>query len=486
LTYTAGVIFGKAFADWKFVNASTDATAYEWSVNGNVNNPETEQPFITQDAQKNGIADYVGIGWYHVPQLKASAGASSSTYKYGDDASPALANSVLVGCDDVYSLSAVDLSYMQGWYVQTGTYNYYFGNPMQSDMYADKGLGVYYEKPHAPLSINAMGVHLYSKVATLIPADSPLKMTIYPQTSDGKIDWSNPIGSSEIYANDIVEAFKFSSGVQVYYARFTFSELDPISGLKKSISLLLDQAFVAVLSFDTTKADFGVLFTDAPHVPYIHGTSVMIVGDTEYALRDDENNNECDMAFEIEGLFNTLEIDEASSSTLHVAAEGGYAVDADNYYGTYFYSSLPFDEDIFEITTSDWLSVDEYSNDDYEEYAVFLLTVKGESNPGSQPRTGTVTVSSYGVSATITVTQDGGAGIISPNLGVTSVTRNGSDYVLRYPTSVTSVAVYNVTGQIVAEYKLDGSGKFTLPTAQLRQGAYVLKFNNANTFKILK
>jgi hypothetical protein len=67
------------------------------------------------------------------------------------------------------------------------------------------------------------------------------------------------------------------------------------------------------------------------------------------------------------------------------------------------------------------------------------------------------------------------------------VFRQGDDFVLSYPSAATSVSVYNITGQRVAEYKLNATGTYTLPAANLANGVYVLKFNGANsTVKILK
>jgi hypothetical protein len=70
---------------------------------------------------------------------------------------------------------------------------------------------------------------------------------------------------------------------------------------------------------------------------------------------------------------------------------------------------------------------------------------------------------------------------------LTKAVRQGNDFVLSYPASATSVSAYNVDGQKVAEYKLNTSGTYTMPAANLANGVYVLKFNGSNTVvKILK
>jgi hypothetical protein len=69
----------------------------------------------------------------------------------------------------------------------------------------------------------------------------------------------------------------------------------------------------------------------------------------------------------------------------------------------------------------------------------------------------------------------------------TKAARQGDDFKLTYPASATSVAVYNVTGQRVGEYKLNASGSYTLPAAGWANGVYILKFNGSNTtVKVIK
>lgn len=67
------------------------------------------------------------------------------------------------------------------------------------------------------------------------------------------------------------------------------------------------------------------------------------------------------------------------------------------------------------------------------------------------------------------------------------VVRTMSTFELTYPETATSVTVYNVLGQRVAEYQLTSEGSFSMPTADLNNGVYVLKFNGTNySVKVLK
>jgi hypothetical protein len=502
-TYLAGLILGKGYTDWKFLNASTGATSYEWTVNGNASF-EGGNPLIVADAQGNGNAKYVGLGWSYVPQLKAKSGTQSDDYEYGFDTPEGNIDAFVVGCNDVYYLSSVDLSYMEGWYLQGGTSDYYFGtgvingDPVES-------VGVLFEKPHAPLSALSMGAHIYSKSNNPLPAGEPLTLTIYPRVtnSEGNLvtDWGNPIISSEVYKEDLTPAFRFTgSTIQVYYARFGFAEYNEETGLETEIPLVLDGAFTAELSWDASKAfDFGVLFADAPHMPGNIGTSVIYAGEYQYALQDN-GVNACDMAFGIEGLYNTLELD-ARIESISIPVGGGstQVVYGGEEGGTYsnviFLSSLQSDILELENDLPEWLSITEIEDQtaieggtEYFANAISLV-FEGDALPaGTIGRKAEITLNSYGITSTITIVQgEVASGIQAVKPEIANALRQGDDFLLSYPASATSVSVYNVTGQRIGEYKLNASGKYTLPAAQLANGIYILKFNGTNTVvKVIK
>ncbi|KAA6351957.1 Intracellular exo-alpha-(1-_5)-L-arabinofuranosidase [termite gut metagenome] len=69
-----------------------------------------------------------------------------------------------------------------------------------------------------------------------------------------------------------------------------------------------------------------------------------------------------------------------------------------------------------------------------------------------------------------------------------SVTRHGDDFVLTYPSDVTSVSIYNASGQCLAEYRLNSSGIYFLPSSHLNKGVYAFQFNSgkSTTIKSLK
>jgi hypothetical protein len=128
----------------------------------------------------------------------------------------------------------------------------------------------------------------------------------------------------------------------------------------------------------------------------------------------------------------------------------------------------------------------------YEKYSVLLFFFGADALPaGVTGRAGKIVLGSYGVTATIQVKQGNsdwvGLAPVQTTAEVTKVARQGDNFVLTYPASATSVSVYNITGQRVADYKLNTNGTTTVPAANWTKGVYILKFNGSNvSVKVIK
>jgi hypothetical protein len=87
----------------------------------------------------------------------------------------------------------------------------------------------------------------------------------------------------------------------------------------------------------------------------------------------------------------------------------------------------------------------------------------------------------------ITINGPTGLHSIDPVKNV-KVTVQADRFVLSYPAGTTSIAVYNVAGQKIAEYTLNPDGKQSIPTAGLPKGVYILKFagKTGETVKVIK
>ena len=142
------------------------------------------------------------------------------------------------------------------------------------------------------------------------------------------------------------------------------------------------------------------------------------------------------------------------------------------------------------IDGPDWINYYDYENTEFATNNTFSLYFSADPLPaGVKGRGGQVVISSYGITAVVPVSQGNYTGLSSIKSEITTVAPNGDDFILKYPASAASVAVYNVAGQKVAEYKLPPTGQFTLPAGNLSKGVYLFNFSGANgktTVKMIK
>jgi len=71
---------------------------------------------------------------------------------------------------------------------------------------------------------------------------------------------------------------------------------------------------------------------------------------------------------------------------------------------------------------------------------------------------------------------------------LSKVVRAGNDYKISYPAAFTALKMFNITGQLVAEYQLPNTGEAILPASNLPNGTYLLRFEGSasETVKIVR
>jgi len=175
----------------------------------------------------------------------------------------------------------------------------------------------------------------------------------------------------------------------------------------------------------------------------------------------------------IEGYYSYL---RSSTSKIHFPEEGGSST----------IEMVPFFDGVFwdEEDLPEWLTI---TQNDHFVSGNWGSTITVNAEPSTVDRAADIEFSTWGARATVKITQSGGVTISSPKEKATSALRKGNDFILSYPSTATSVEVYNIAGQKLNEYKLNASGTYTLPASGLMNGVYILKFNGSNSVvKILK
>jgi len=346
----------------------------------------------------------------------------------------------------------------------------------------------------SPLYARNVSVCAYSaNGATAVPEGGVLKIQFYYLNDDGSLgELIDESTTNKFYVTS-------TSGTQGVFV-FTFEKEE--DGLTIDNGLVLGtkaQVAIVISGFDNTW-DFSLLFgtnSSAPagYTVSLPGSSYSINGDHLVAIGTlTSGSPRADFYIEFTGIFNCLSVYEGTSSVVFPVS-GGWGVtatdDTHQYNDIDLYSSYDIVGDsVWVASMPDWVTDYEFDNTYFASDNVLMLYCKADALPsGVTGRSGEVVVASFGVTATIPVTQGDVTGIPSTKVELTTVSLNGNDFVLRYPASATSVSVYNVAGQKVASYPLTAAGTFTVPAANYSKGVYLFNFTGANgvsTVKALK
>ncbi|MDR0866061.1 MAG: T9SS type A sorting domain-containing protein [Candidatus Symbiothrix sp.] len=474
------LIVGKSNTNWVFQNKSEGAASYEWKINGSSNN-------LTVAANGDMTFNPTAISMYYMPEITAKSGASSQSWYYGTGKD---ANQLLVASYDIWPLTNAD--HIHGGNYRGFSDGYGFGSEEIDAGENVTGVLTIYDKPQAPLLIQEIGSLIYSNSKQPLSTNGKLIATLYKIDAEG--DLSDRVTSSEVYKDELITV---ADGV--WYTPFHFTELDEETGLQTEISLLVDYAFAIRITWEDSNADLGFFMSENT---YDKGSAYAST-DKDHDYRFGRWNadrtvfyNMYDVAFFLKGTYPTFEV-YAPTKQVTVPNAGGpatFTYEGSSYENIIIESTLGI-EDVF-AEYPDWLDIsgnevwDTDAGEDYYTNTIYIY-LTGEPLPANLTgRAGNVVLNSSGVTTTIQVKQGDAdwVGISSAKTTeVTKVARQGDDFVLSYPASATSVAVYNLTGQRVGEYQLNASGTYTLPAAGWAKGIYVLKFKGTNiAVKVIK
>ncbi|MDD2961826.1 MAG: T9SS type A sorting domain-containing protein [Muribaculaceae bacterium] len=104
---------------------------------------------------------------------------------------------------------------------------------------------------------------------------------------------------------------------------------------------------------------------------------------------------------------------------------------------------------------------------------------------GTSGRTANIKVYANGMTKVFHLVQGDGS-VSGVEVNPVSVATVGGNFVATYPSTVNSVKIFNVAGQLVKDVELDAAGKTTIDAQSLSNGVYILKFNDNFTVKAVK
>jgi hypothetical protein len=480
--YSSSALLGPAYLPTRWYNfSSEDAETFLWQFTDPTfasDNPvefsdvhpvitypyaQFDLPVLTASAANAGSSTYVWDGLF--VQTGGSAEAQSTT-----------GESTALGAGN-YDLG---LGFSSGQYSATG---YIFGTGSM-DFWGAKldAIANYFEKPLSKYLIDKFWISCGQFVAS---PDAELQLIIRRVGEDGSL--KDTITTSVCYGADVQKISTDNNGYSYYTIPFTFKDIDPETGREVDTYLEIEDALLVELKYTEGQGQVTSIdpFFQSENGPTLENNAYiyLIANDRRYFFPVSE----------------LLTPDTYTSFLFNMNAIYPFLYTEDNKYdapangGTKNFDIIPYwnpDGWWLEEELPDWIEVGTPTN---TSTGVSLPVTVAALPSGTAGRSANIKIASYACDLTLQVKQGDadwlstGIAPLQTSAGVTKVARQGDNFVLSYPASATSVSVYNVTGQKVAEHKLNAGGSYTLPAANWAKGIYILKFNGTNNaVKVLK
>ncbi|MDR0505810.1 MAG: T9SS type A sorting domain-containing protein [Dysgonamonadaceae bacterium] len=462
----SNIIIGNAYTPTKWMGKVENQESVSWKFNKN--NGDLFQEY-------NGQNPIVSLpagtyGYYQTPILTATGKGGATEFQLGIEGEE---NLMSLGGNNNYVINTEEKLFGVGNYDLQ--YGFAYDNTLNAEDLAEigvfTGIANYFEKPAAKYMFETFYVHA-GNVTT--KPDEPVKLNLYAVNEDYSV--GDIIATSETYPEDFILGDN-DDGFQYYTIPFKFKVIDPETGLETESYIEMDSNFLAKF-YNYESADIFYQYDSHP------------TGDI-YAYADFEEGiiplGSTSFLFDMDAIFPFLVALNDQPNPGHYAAPdngGTKEFQISSYWqledgGCWLKEELP-----------EWISIGEPVYNAVS--SNYTLSVSVAALPvGVTGRNASITLQSWGCEMTLEIKQ--GDALWSSFNPVNSsknikIVSSGDSFQLAYPEGIVSVAVYNVAGQKVGEYALTSSGTFSIPTANLSRGIYILKFagKTNETVKVVK
>lgn len=444
----------------------------------------------TTSSSKNLEAPEYGFGQYDAPSLVTKIGSKTSDAAKLYDAVQYGGSVMLRNGDNYMSFDAAmyDLNRLvskkakfllarNGVFGMGATSDATWNQLLETEGMKVTGMGMFIPQPAAPYTLSSANAVVYYTAGKLTDK-SQLKATVYKVEDDGSFTamaegYCSP---SEIYKAD-----------EESYPKAVFYFEREIDGLPTQAELFVDYPIVIQFSADLAEGeefDFVNAFDSAPkeveNNVYVFfndasGTRKMI---NTTALSLEDGSAAAGLYASFDATYSWLRSEEDAFEAK--PAGDSKTFDLDSYYN--LVSSKG--ENLATATgegLGDWYTVS-FANGSDTEPAKMTVTVNALPE-GTDVRSSYFDVEVFGMMKRFYVAQHSEAGVSGLAVSATKAFVNGGNIVVSSP-KATSVAVYNVAGQKVAEQAF--AGKATIKASDFAKGIYVLKFNDNTVLKLTK
>lgn len=339
------------------------------------------------------------------------------------------------------------------------------------------GMGMFIPQPAAPYTLSSANAAVYYTAGKLTDK-SQLKATVYKVEDDGSFTamaegYCSP---SEIYKAD-----------DKSYPKAVFYFEREIDGLPTQAELFVDYPIVIQFSADLAEGeefDFVNAFDSAPNE--VENNVYVFFNDAEgtrkmvntAALSFEDGSAAAGLYASFDATYSWLRSDEDAFEAKPAGESKTFDLDS-------YYNLVSSKGDNLATATGeglgDWYTVS-FANGSDTEPAKMTVAVSALPE-GTDVRSSYFDVEVFGMKKRFYVAQHSEAGVSDLAVSATKAFVNGGNIVVSSP-KATSVVVYNVAGQKVAEQAF--AGKATIKASDFAKGIYVLKFNDNTVLKLTK
>jgi hypothetical protein len=471
--YSNTFAYASPYINWTFTNKTVTTPTYLWTIT----------PYLGVDSTATSVDlnKRVTTGSFNMPSLKGSANGLDSTFIFGKSFSSKAAASYIDAGGSAYTAAASGTTPSRtfnwtNWLYDLGqvTWNFAAGDyAFGTGTTGIDALVSYYERPQSTLYFEGAEFFLGAFSA---PAGTSFTLRVITVTIDaqGNFTPKDTVATSHAVTSDAIVTGTTGTAQVLPFTKLVTIDAD---GFETTIPYLeLNEPFFLELSgfnvpgvtlaMRSSRYDGGT--TKLPYInnhAFIYNTPVV---NGVRALKSYSWSATLEATL-INSAYSYL-LSDTKSVVANVA--GGTA----NIVLEPFFSSVWVDG-----VLPSWITetqTDLYDASNWQSNAVLTY----EALPvGVTGRSADVVFKTWGAQVTVHVTQGIVSGIPSVNTIKSKVYTTDNSFELIYPNEFNKVTMVSLSGQIIANYALPTSGKFSISAAGISKGIYFLKFEGKET-----